>query len=49
MGSPTSHPKGTCAADFYRPYKSIPLTGFEPATFGSNGKHTNHYTIMATV
>jgi hypothetical protein len=22
--------------------------GFEPATLGSNGKHTNHYTIAAT-
>jgi hypothetical protein len=25
-----------------------PLTGFEPATFGFNGKHTNHYTTKAT-
>jgi hypothetical protein len=25
------------------------LAGFEPATFGSSGKHTNHYTTKATV
>jgi hypothetical protein len=29
----TSHPRGRCAANFYRPYKSIALAGFEPATF----------------
>jgi hypothetical protein len=23
--------------------------GFEPATFGSSGQHTNHYTTKATV
>jgi hypothetical protein len=28
--------------------KSIALGGFEPANFGSNGKHTNHYTTEAT-
>jgi hypothetical protein len=28
--------------------KSIALAGFEPATFGSSGKHTNHYTTKAT-
>jgi hypothetical protein len=25
-----------------------PWPGFEPATFGSSGLHTNHYTIKAT-
>jgi hypothetical protein len=45
----TSHPKGRCAADFYRPQKSIALAGFESATFGSSGKHTNHYTTKATI
>jgi hypothetical protein len=29
--------------------KSIVLAGFEPATFGSSGKHTNHYTTKATL
>jgi hypothetical protein len=24
------------------------LTGFEPATFVSSGKHTNHYTTKVT-
>jgi hypothetical protein len=28
--------------------KSIALAGFETATFGSSGKHTNHYTTKAT-
>jgi hypothetical protein len=28
--------------------KSIALTGFEPVTFGSSDKHTNHYTTKAT-
>jgi hypothetical protein len=26
----------------------IALAGFEPATFGSSGKHSNHYTTKAT-
>jgi hypothetical protein len=25
-----------------------PLPGFKPATFGSSGQHTNHYTTEAT-
>jgi hypothetical protein len=37
----TSHPRGRCTADFYRP-------GFKPATFGSSGQHTNHYTTKAS-
>jgi hypothetical protein len=28
--------------------KSIALAGFEQTTFGSSGKHTNHYTTEAT-
>jgi hypothetical protein len=28
--------------------KSIALAGFEPANFGSNDKHSNHYTTKAT-
>jgi hypothetical protein len=44
----TSHPRGRCVADFSRLSKSIALAGFEPATFGSSGKHTNHYTSKAT-
>jgi hypothetical protein len=27
---------------------SIASAGFEPATLGSSGKHTNHYTTVAT-
>jgi hypothetical protein len=34
--------------EFYFPEKSIALAGFEPTTFGSSGKHTNHYTMKAT-
>jgi hypothetical protein len=26
-----------------------PWPGFEPATFGSSGQHTNHYTAKATI
>jgi hypothetical protein len=29
--------------------KSITLTGYEPATFGFSGKHSNHYTTEATL
>jgi hypothetical protein len=45
----TSHPRGRCAADFYRPQKSNALAEFEPATFWSSGKHTNHYTTKTTL
>jgi hypothetical protein len=44
----TYHPRGRCAADFYRPQKSIALDASEPATFGSSIKHANLYTAMAT-
>jgi hypothetical protein len=27
---------------------SLPWPGFEPATFGSSGQQTNHYTTMAS-
>jgi hypothetical protein len=40
----TFHPRGRCAADFYHPKKSIALARFEPATFGSSGKHTTKAT-----
>jgi hypothetical protein len=35
----TSHPRGRCAADFYRPLKSVSLAGFEPATLGQWQAH----------
>jgi hypothetical protein len=44
-----SHLRELCAADFYRPEKSIALTGFESANFGYSGKHTNHNTTKATI
>jgi hypothetical protein len=44
-----SHPKGRCAADFYRPQKSDALARFEPANFGSSGKHSSHYTTKETI
>jgi hypothetical protein len=37
-----------CTADFYHHYKCIALTRFEPVSFGSSDKHTNHYTTEAT-
>jgi hypothetical protein len=39
-----SLPRGRCAADFY----PLPWPGFEPATFGSSGQHTNHYITKIT-
>jgi hypothetical protein len=44
----TSYPRGRCDADFYRPKESVALARFEPTTFGSSGKHTNHYTTKVT-
>jgi hypothetical protein len=38
----TSHPKEGVLRIFIALKKSIALAGFEPATFGSSGKHTNH-------
>jgi hypothetical protein len=49
MGPPALLPIRSCAADFYRPLKSIALVGRKPATFGPSGKHTNHYAIKATL
>jgi hypothetical protein len=40
--------EGRCAADFYRPSKSIALVRFKPVTFRSSGKYINHYTTKAT-
>jgi hypothetical protein len=31
------------------PLKSIALAGFETATYGFSGKHTNHYTTKVTI
>jgi hypothetical protein len=39
----TSHPKEGVLMMF------IALAGFEPAAFGSSGKHTNHYTTKETL
>jgi hypothetical protein len=44
----TSHPKEGVMRIFIALKKSIPSVGFEPATLGSSGKHTNHYTTEAT-
>jgi hypothetical protein len=44
----TSYPRGRCAADFYRSKKSIALAGFDLATLGSSGKHTNRYNTKVT-
>jgi hypothetical protein len=44
----TSHPRGRCAEDFIALKNPSPWPDFEPATFGSSGQHTNHYTTKAT-
>jgi hypothetical protein len=44
----TSHPKEGVLLIFIALKKSIGLAGFNLATFGSSGKHTNHYTTKAT-
>jgi hypothetical protein len=44
----TSHPKESVLRIFIALKKSVALAGFDPATFGSSGKHTNHYTTKAT-
>jgi hypothetical protein len=33
---------------FIAPKNPTPWLDFEPATFGSSGQHTNHYTTKAT-
>jgi hypothetical protein len=40
--------KGSRAADFYRPERSIASAGFEPANLVSKDKHANHDTTYAT-
>jgi hypothetical protein len=45
----TSHPRGRCAADFIAFKNPPPWPGFEPATFGSSGQHTNHYMMFRAV
>jgi hypothetical protein len=37
-----------CAADYYRPQKSVASDGFQPANLESNGKHTNQYSTEVT-
>jgi hypothetical protein len=39
--------EGKCVVDFYRPLNIIASAGFELATLGPSGKHTNHYTKEA--
>jgi hypothetical protein len=43
----TSPPKEGVLGEFLSP--SIASTVFEPANLGSNGKHTNYYTIETTL
>jgi hypothetical protein len=40
--------RGKVCCGFLLPLKIHRLCRFEPATFGSSGKHTNHYTTKAT-
>jgi hypothetical protein len=40
--------KAKRAADFYRPYKSIASSGFEPANLESNGMRAKYYTAVET-
>jgi hypothetical protein len=44
----TSHPKEGVLRIFIAIKKFIALVAFEPASFGSSGKHTNHYATEAT-
>jgi hypothetical protein len=44
----TSNPKEGVLRIFITLKKIHRLAGFEPATFGSSGKHTNHYTTEVT-
>jgi hypothetical protein len=43
----TPHPKEGVLRIFIALKNPSPWPGFEPATFGSSGKHTNHYTTEA--
>jgi hypothetical protein len=50
MGPPALLPiRRKVCCGFLSPLKCIALAGFEPATFGSSGKNTNHYTAKATM
>jgi hypothetical protein len=44
----TSHPRGRCARICIALKNPSPWPIFEPATFGSSGQRTNHYTTKAT-
>jgi hypothetical protein len=44
----TSHPKEGVLRIFIAIKKFIALVAFEPASFGSSGKHTNHYATETT-
>jgi hypothetical protein len=45
----TSHPKEDVLRIFIVLKNQSPWSGSNPASFGSSGKHTNHYTTVATV
>jgi hypothetical protein len=45
----TSHPKEGVLRIFIALKNPSPWPSFEPATFGSSGQHTNHYTTKATI
>jgi hypothetical protein len=44
----TSHPKEGVLRIFIALKNPSSWPGFEPATFGYSGQHTNHYTTKAT-
>jgi hypothetical protein len=44
----TSHPRGRWLRIFIALKNPSPWPDFEPATFGSSGQHTNHYSTKAT-
>jgi hypothetical protein len=49
MGPPALLPiRRKVCCGFLLPLKIHRIGRFEPATFGSSGKHTNHYTTEAT-
>jgi hypothetical protein len=45
----TSHPEDGVLWNSIALKNAITLAGFKLATFGSSGKHTNHYTTKATL
>jgi hypothetical protein len=50
MGLPALLPiRRNVSCGFLSSLKSIALARLEPSTFGSSGKHTNHFTTIATV